>query len=407
MALQVPRKGLEELFRNWSGDGDIYRAVSASGGTEEIEWADADVRARAQRILLGKLERQLLLLPGTLVEWEQAIPIASQSDHLVSTSPRGRVNWATTTRRFGWPPSAFDHRRRYRVQDDTALTTLAWVATRLTEILAASVSASPMLAARVSTPIGDLASAATSLLAETPPREPDRSDLISLESSGHPWSVVATIATSIVRAKNDPAFLAFELLEPDPEAASRLFHLSVFGEVIGVLRTLGYQLKWRSPIGGGRPGPRLVATSPLGQRMDLWFEAAGVRSNYGLGKGTYPVVVASLGNTAEEDVRLKVGRPIGADVALIDPGKRALLLECKWSESATYVGRSGFHQAASYALDARNGAAETVWSFIVGPAEVVPVKNVSQDLASEWGITLGSLAVPDLAGLVNNFVSGT
>jgi hypothetical protein len=407
MTLLVPREGLEELFRNWSGDGDIYLAVATAGGTDEIEWTDADVRARAQRILLGKLQPQLLRLPATVAEWEQVIPVVSLSDHLVSTSPRGRVDWGTTARRFGWPPSAFDHRRRYRVQDETALTTLAWMAGQLSDTLRTATDTSPRLVAEAFAPIACLTAAATLLLGNTFPRQPDRSDLLSLESSGYPWPTVAAIAALMVRARNDPAFLAYELLEPDPEAASRLFQLSVFGKVVATLRTCGYQLRWRSPIGGSRPGPRLMATSADGRTLDLWFEAAGIRSHYRFGGGSYPDVVRSIKAAARYGDERKVGRPVGADVALIEPGLRVLLLECKWSESATYVGRAGFHQASSYALDARNGPAERVWSFVVGPEEVVPEKNVSNDFTGYWGITLGSVATPDLTHLVTDFLSET
>jgi hypothetical protein len=407
MTLQVPRHGLEEMFRNWSGDGDVYLAVAAAGGLDEIDWTRADVQRRAQRVLLGKLAPQLVGLPVTLAEWRSVIPVVSYSEHLVSSSPRGRVNWVATGRRFGWPPSAFDHHRRYRVQDETALTTLAWMAARLSEMLGASHDISPRLASEVSAPIGCLSAAARALLADTAERQPDRADLLSLGSSGHPWPTVAAIAALIVRSTNDWAFLAYELLEPDPQAASRLFHLSTFGSVVATLRTCGYQLRWRAPIGGSRPGPRLVATSPEGRALDLWFEAGGVRAHYGLGSGSYPQGVRSIRAAAGDADGGAIGRPVGADVALIEPGLRALVLECKWSESPSYVGRSGFHQAASYALDARNGPAEVVWSFVVGPSEVVPARNVSSDLSGVWGIILGSLGVPDLADLIVDFLSQT
>jgi hypothetical protein len=407
MILQVPRDGLHELFRNWSGDGDLCSALAASSGTEEIDWNATDVRLRAQRVLLGRLEPLLHELPASLAQWQEVIPVTSEAEDLVSTAPRGRVNWAATVRRFGWPPTAFEHRRRYRVQDETALTTLAWMAGRLAEFLGAANQGAPNLAARVASPIECMTAAAAILLGDTAPSQPDRSDLLSLQSSGRPWSLVAAIAAQILRLQSDLEFLAFELLEPDPEAASRLFHLSVFGKVVTVLRGHGYTLRWRSPIGGSRSGPRLLALSPEGRTFDLWFEAGGMRSYYRLGGGAYPAVVTSIRAAAGEANSKKVGRPVGADVALIESGCRALLLECKWSESPTYVGRNGFHQAASYALDARNDLVKLVWSFIVGPAEVIPSKNISTDLAGEWGITLGSLAVPDLDWLVSDFLTLT
>ncbi len=37
------------------------------------------------------------------------------------------------------------------------------------------------------------------------------------------------------------------------------------------------------------------------------------------------------------------------------------------------------------ALDVRNGAAEAVWSFVIGPSEVIPSTNISKALVEEGG----------------------
>lgn len=398
MALQVPREGLEELFRFWVGDGDLFGAVAAAGGVDEVSWTAGDVRARAQRILLGKLEPQLLELPTTVEEWELVIPITSETGRHVDRSPRGRVNWATTARRYGWPPTAFDIRRRYRVHDETALTTLAWVSAALSTYLDNVTKSSPQLAGRLSPQVSVLEEATAALLGDTAPRNPDRLDLLSLKVSDRPWPLIASIAALILRSQTDWEFLAFELLEPDPETAHRLFHLVTFGRVVQVLRSAGYGLTWRAPIGRSRPGPRLTARSPSGRTLELWFEAAGARSYYHVGGGTYPEVVSNIEG---------VGDPIGADVAIIEAGKRSLLLECKWSERPEYVGRDGYHQASSYALDARNGIAEAVWSFIVGPGEVIPSTNTSEALVADWNITLGSTSVASLPSLIGDFLTKT
>jgi hypothetical protein len=258
--------------------------------------------------------------------------------------------------------------------------------------------ASPQLARRVSPTLAVLAQATDLLLGETEPRKPDRLDLLSLESSEQPWPLVASIASLILRSQGDWSFIAFELLEPDPEMAYRLFHLVTFGRVVQTLRLTAHALTWRAPIGGARSGPRLTAKSPSGRILDVWFEAAGARSYYHLTRGAYPQVVESMEG---------LGDPIGADVAVIEKGKRALLLECKWSENVEYVGRDGYHQAASYALDARNGVAETVWSFIVGPSEIIPSTNTSNALADDWNITLGSTTVVDLPTVLGDFLVKT
>lgn len=398
MELRVPRDGLHELYRNWSGEGDLYNAVSTAGGDDERSWTPSDVRARSQRVLLGKLEHQLNDLPSTVAGWGAVIPISSESSQLVGTTPRGGVNWSSTARRFGWPPRGFALRRRHRAQDETALATLAWLADQLSECLGAARPLSPLLAERVTPVIDSLAAAAAAaaLLDDTSPRRPDRSDLLSLQTSGRPWPLVASLAALVLRSESDWEFLAFELLEPDPEAAHRLFHLSTFGQVVQTLRTAGFRMSWLAPVGGSRPGPRLVAVSPDGSALDLWFEAAGARAYYGLPKAVYSEVVKSVSGA---------GGPIGSDVALIEPGQRALLLECKWSDDVSYVARDGYHQAVSYALDARSDMARTVWSFVVGPVEVVPTSNTSDTWAGNWGITVGSTAMLGLPGVVREFLA--
>lgn len=75
---------------------------------------------------------------------------------------------------------------------------------------------------------------------------------------------------------------------------------------------------------------------------------------------------------------------------LVQPGARALLMECKWSTDSGYVGRYGYHQAASYALEARAGLATDVWSFIVGPDELVTANSASDALRASTGVVLGA-----------------
>lgn len=74
-------------------------------------------------------------------------------------------------------------------------------------------------------------------------------------------------------------------------------------------------------------------------------------------------------------------------------------MECKWSTDPGYVGRYGYHQAASYALEARAGLAPDVWSFIVGPDELVSANSVSDSLRTSTGVVLGAtspMRLPDV-----------
>lgn len=56
-------------------------------------------------------------------------------------------------------------------------------------------------------------------------------------------------------------------------------------------------------------------------------------------------------------------------------GTRALSFECKWSADGQYVGRHGDRQALSYLVEARSGLAHDVWSYVIGPSEVVPAQS--------------------------------
>jgi hypothetical protein len=231
---------------------------------------------------------------------------------------------------------------------------------------------------------------------EVTPLRPDRADLGALKGSGHPWRAVALVAERLLRAARDPEFIAFELLAPEPDNASRLFHLGVFGLVIRALASHRFLVTWRRPISGQRPGAQIEAISPMGARFELWFEAGAARAAHGLPPAAYQQAVRGIAG---------VGGVIGADVMLIEPGRRALLLECKYSANATYVGRDGFHQAASYALDSMNGVVDDqTWSFIIGPQEVVADASAAQ-LEQHPGVVLGSASPLHLADVVNAFLT--
>jgi hypothetical protein len=231
---------------------------------------------------------------------------------------------------------------------------------------------------------------------EVTPLQPDRSDLIALNGSGHPWRSVALVAERLLRAARDPEFIAFDLLAPEPDNASRLFHLGIFGLVIRALANHRFLVTWRRPISGQRPGAQIEAVSPTGARFELWFEAGAARAAHGLPPAAYQQAVRGIAG---------VGGVIGADVMLIEPGRRVLLLECKYSANPTYVGRDGFHQAASYALDAMNGIVdEQTWSFVIGPQEVVA--DVSAvELDQHPGVVLGSASPLHMADVVSAFLT--
>jgi hypothetical protein len=395
--ITMPEAGIEELASVWSGDGALFDALAAAD--LDADWTSQQIRKRAERTLLGRLRPQLAQLPATVDQWRGYLPVTSTTERRVAAAPRGGVSWTQTVRRFGWPPSQYVGRIRQRSADEMALTTLAWLSGRLSATLAhvASPAAfSPSLVAEVTGPIEVLREVVQSVMPDTAALRPERPDLLSLFSSGYPWRAVAEAAQLVDRFESKPSFLAFELVKAEPDLAWRLFHLAVFGCLIAALRKQQFRIRWNSPLAPGFDGPQAAAQSPDGTQWDIWFESSGMRQAYGVGHGPYPRALASIKG---------VGGPIGADVALVDRGARALLLECKWSDKSDYVGRDGYHQASSYALDARSGIVDRVWVFVVGPVEVVPFTSTAIEPSETLNVVLGSTSAPSVDNVVGAFLA--
>ena len=397
-ALAVPRAGLSELFRVWTGDGPLLDAIVASDSDGEEEWTPASVRRRSRRVLLGLLEDDLLALPRTYGEWAQYLPLESLSERGVHNAPRGGTRWGETVRRHGWPPAAFVTRTRSRLVDAAPLTTLSWVARKLSDCMADVHVVSPNLHLRLEGTVTGLNEAITQIGGYGESQPPDRSDLLALAHAGSPWRAVSRIAELMTRAEKDLEFLAFSLLEPDPAVESRLFQVSTFGYMITAIRTQGCRILWKSQLGAMSGGPDVEARTPNGSTWDLWFESGSARTYYSACRSTYQSAVASIAG---------VGSPIRPDMLLIRHPHRALIIECKWSAEPSYVGRDGYHQASSYALDTLNGLATEVWSFVIGPQEVVPSMNIALEQRSSMGVVLGSASVEHLGTIVSRFLQGS
>jgi hypothetical protein len=277
------------------------------------------------------------------------------------------------------------------------MTTLAWLAAELNDALdRLDPRDAPLLIGRIAPPIRLLRAVGERFAHDIEPIQPSHVELRSLEGSGPPWRAIAQAARLAVRATRDPEFLAFDLLEPDSDLRWRLFQVSAFGSAIAGLRSAQCSMRWNMPLRGLRTGPQLIAVQPDGRSWDLWFESAGARSYYKLGPSTYASAVAGVP---------EAGGAIGSDIVLIRPGESALLLECKWSADASYVGRDGFHQVSSYVLDALNGLARHVWGFVVGPEEVVPTTSSGTEDWQSMRIVLGSTNASGIPALVGRFLA--
>jgi len=343
------------------------------------------------------MKPSLAALPATVAEWEAYLPVTQVVNREVAPVPSGLTDWSETVREFGWPPRSYHVRERHREVDDVALTTLAWLAQRLSRILDDVQSVAPALAGEALPVILALAQIASTRLADATPARPDRLDLRSLATSGVPWNAVAEVAEQVGRAETDLRFLAFELIQPDPAAEARLFHLAILGEVIRSFERCGFRVSWRAPLQAHtRLGPQVVVHRGA-EHWDLWYEAAGARAFYRLPPSAYRGAVWHIPGA---------GGAIGSDIAVIGRDTRTLLLEVKWSDNPTYVGRMAFHQAMSYAVDAILGITPEVWSFIVGPAEVVQGTSVSVGAWEQESVVVGSMSVEGVQTVVEAFVDG-
>ena len=397
LTLSIPRVGINEVLRGWSGEGSIYESLAYVSAPDALDWTAADIQRRALRVLLGILDPISATWPRTASDWEEYLPSSSVSDPDVARVPAGSINWRETHRRSGWPPREFRLRTRRRVMDEVAIGTLAWLSEQLraavNDVESLWASGSDRIRARLDVVDDALAPWSDDIDAT----RPNRLDLLSLKTSGYPWASVGAAAELAVRAERDSEFIAFELITPDPDIGWRLFHLASYGMVIRALRNHRFVVTWRRPLSGTRPGAQIEAIGPSGTRYDLWFEAGALRGAYGLPRAAYYDAVRGIAG---------VGGAIGVDIMLIDKGHRALLFECKWSTNSQYVGRYGFHQSSSYALDALSGLANEVWSFVVGPSDIVPETSVAVGMHEQLGVVLGSTSPATIGDVVSAFLSG-
>ena len=396
--LALPREGIREVAKIWSGDGNLFHLLAMTHDEgDHIRWSSEEIRRRSHRILLGKIEDTILKLPSSLSQWEAYLPVSTHTEKQTGSRLRGKVLWSETRRRYGWPPEKYITQLKARNVSNVAISSLLWLADQLGSLLNSVSKMSPVLTRQVGPHVDALAEVTREYAWTGVLDEPDKFELHALRSSGQPWKSVAEIATQIIASRHSPETLAFELLEADTDIKSSLFHLTTFGYLISALRSHRFSIVSEAILYGSQDRPQIRAIHPDGRKWDLWYEARQTRSKYGVRQSAY--------RSAVEGVRYPE-KTLGYDVLLILPGERALILECKWSGKPEYVGRDGFHQAASYALDARNGLAMEVWSFVVGPEEIVPRVSVARDLEAEMSIVLGSTSVSGLPVVLERFLLG-
>jgi hypothetical protein len=358
MTLTFPVRGIAEIRRFWAGRGDVWAAIATAGIDDGVNWTPDLARRRAARVVVEMLRPPLAGWPESTRKWLEALPAQSVRRRVVDGAPGAGVDWVAT-RRHGWPPKEFHHRRRSRVADTLLVTATRWTIEALTEVVAASDGIDATALGTEARERHDTAVGLLELepLASARPIPPSGSDLTALRNSGRPWAAASWLRV----LDHDPARLAAMSIDPDPVLADRLFHVAVFGVVLGVLREDGWTLRPTSLAGAPDGRPAFRASDNHGGGWDLWFEA-GAAWTYNGATAPYAAAVSGVAGT---------GGTLSADIALIADDGRALILECKFSGNPTYVGRNGYEQVLAYMVEVRTGLATSVSGIVVGPPEVV------------------------------------
>ena len=388
----LPEAGLASVLSSWSGRGSLFEALSLPvDQREERRWTASDVRLRANRILLSRLDPLVKRWPRRTGQWLDHLPAAKTHARVVQSVPFSGVNWTESRRRFDWPPKAFVGKQTERSADMLVVQVLRWCTEQLSSVWFDVNRAYPDLPLDAAENVrAALALLELEPLASANPVVPARSDLIALRREGAPWGSVADVAHHFLEAEKSLHHLVFELLLPDDEIRWRLFHLAILGVVLTALKSNGCQVTSVRPLSAQSSGPNYEIRRHDGRLYHLWFEASGVWAFRGL---TSPFVEATRGMKT-------VARNNGADLLLLDSNRNALILECKYSTNSDRVARNGYYQAVAYAAEASSRLVGRVVSVAVGPESVVPESSFSTLSVGK----VGTVPPSAIEGLVTQFV---
>jgi hypothetical protein len=404
IGLELHEQGLHRVLSDWSGTGNLYRAIAAVAPESlEREWSSKDIERRAMRILLLECTPLLRRWPKSANAWRNYLPLSSDRDRFWSETPKAKVDWPKTRRR-GWPPSAFAIRRRHRSTDLVTLSVLSWTLARLQDALSASQSLVGPYAAAATDLSGDVEHLLLrtlpilQLLERSDESRPTRDDVRAVRAAGWPWNVVGEVAQVFVGLERGGAeAMARRLLRPDgfPDA---LFQLSVLGAVLVACEDAGATATSLRPIGYMTDGPVYRVEQNGQEPWDLWCEAANCWSVYGL-TDHYRELAATLQSAGGLAFQAKSIRP---DILLARRGDRAVVFECKFPNETRDPGyvAHGLYQAAFYANQLRPAFGE-VLGIAIGPSDLAPRFSHQQVGSIRIGIgsasELGSL-VAELLG---------
>lgn len=392
--LPIPQDGLQEVLSHWVGRGTIWNVLAVSKADEgDRQWNARDLRARANRILFEKIKPHLSQWPTRTSDWVELLPALKQQDRVTRTTPFSGVSWKSTLERFGWPPRAFVGRESTRVADMLLVTAMRWALLQLMDVHRDAVRLFPDIDVDVRRQV----TAARQLLDRDPvesaePIMPQRPELLAIRREGAPWGAVATVMDCFRDLDHSLDSLVSQLLLPDDEIRWRLFHLAVLGQLLIALRRENCQVKSVRSLGGSSKGPSYAVIDRDGWHWDLWFEASGIWTHFGVAS-PYAQATRQIG---------AVKRPLGADLLLVRRGYRALIMECKYSGNEDVVGRNGYLQATTYAAEMRSLLAPDVVSLTVGPEGVMRGLSLVNSVAG----TIGSMPPSMIQQVVHDFLLG-
>jgi hypothetical protein len=256
------------------------------------------------------------------------------------------------------------------------VTTLKWTLESLQTVYHDATTLYPEIADSVSLQIN----AATSVLQAEPvasarAQEPRNPELLSLRREGAPWGAVSKVASELRDVEFSKGSLVSRILMPDDQIRWRLFHLGVLGVVLSGLRAAGCSITSLRPLRAASPGPAFSVRDDRGRKWDLWFEASGIWSS---SKRSSPYVEATAGFPGAD-------RTLGADILLLLENTKAVIFECKYSEDANRVARSGYYQAMTYAAEARSRLCDDVISVAIGPEGIVESASFTDVIVGRVG----------------------
>lgn len=387
----IPADGLAEALEGWSSKGELWRGLAAVPADRDWSWRDTE--RRAMRVLLEQLAEPLASWPTGVLPWLEALPAAAVRTREVMGRPGSGTAWAATRAHGSWPPRRYVARPKQRIADQLLVTTLRWVAERLLDVQAKAIGsyaeAAPGVRRQLAV-LGELLDQEP--VASAPAVAPTTVDLAAIAAEGRPWVGLADIAGRLLALDDASALeLARRLIAPTEESW-RLFHLAVLGRMLGELRRAGWAYESLKPLSGSSSGPAFSVDDPRGGRWELWFEAAGAWSYHGLAD---PYADAAAGTPG-------AGSALGCDIALLQPGGRALLIDCKYSPYGSVVGRDGYRAALAYAAEAVSGGlAAQVISVAVGPDDVVGAAGWTDTAVGRVGV----IGARDTSALVGELLS--